>query len=175
MSQTGQLIRTEYEAVIGDVLDLCGRVPERDWQATSGAEGWAVGTVIHHIAAGNQLICDWIRVLARGEDIAISGEEVDRINAVHATDYAQSDRLETMRLLAAEREAGVRLLISLTEGELEREGLFRVPDQRRTTEQMARVLVSHIRSHVRNIESFLESAHSESADEALRANGRPQR
>jgi hypothetical protein len=112
------------------VLDLCGRASNRGWQTTCAAEGWPVGTVIHHLAAGNQVICDWIRVLARGQDIATSGEEVDRMNAAHATDYAYSDRLETMRLLEAEREAGIRLLNSLTDAELAREGLFKVPDQR---------------------------------------------
>jgi hypothetical protein len=173
MSQTGQLIRIEYEAAIDDVLDLCGQVSEHDWQVPSTAEGWPIGTVIHHVAVGNQLICDWIRILARGEDIAISGEEVDRMNAAHATDYARCDRLETMRLVEAEREAGVRLLTSLTDAELAREGLFRVPDQRRTAEQMARVLVSHVRSHLRNIQSLLQNPIGESAHKGSVAEVRP--
>jgi len=155
MGQTVQLIRIDYEAAIDDVLDLCGRASDRDWQTTCAAEGWPVGTVIHHVAAANQVICDWIRALAGGQDIATSGQEVDRMNAAHATNYAHCDRLETMRLIEAEREAGVRLLNSLTDAELAREGLFKVPDQRRTTEQMARAMVSHVRTHLRNIQSAL--------------------
>ena len=77
------------------------------------------------------------------------------MNAAHATNYAHWDRLETMRLIEAEREAGVHLLNSLTDAELAREGLFKVPDQRRTTEQMARAMVSHVRTHLRNIQSAL--------------------
>jgi len=157
MGQTVQLIRIDYEAAIDDVLDFCGRASDRDWQTTCAAEGWPVGTVIHHVAAANQVICDWIRALAGGEDIATSGQEVDRMNAAHATNYAHCDRLETMRLIEAEREAGVRLLNSLTNADLAREGLFKVPDQRRTTEQMARAMVSHVRTHLRNIQSACQT------------------
>ena len=155
MSQTGQLIAIEYRAAIGELADLCSQSSERDWNAMSAAEGWPVGTVIHHLAVSNRVICDWIRVLASGEDIATSSQEVDRINAAHQTEHAHCDRLETLRLLQAEQEAGVRLLTSLTDEELAREGLFKVPDQKRTTEQMARALVGHIRSHLRNVQAVL--------------------
>jgi len=39
MGQTVQLLRIDYEAAIDDVLDLCGRASDRDWQTTCAAEG----------------------------------------------------------------------------------------------------------------------------------------
>jgi len=97
---------------------------EDDWRVLVPEEGWPVGVVLHHVAAGHVLVGDWVDAARRGEDITITTDEIDEANARHAEDFAGVSREETSELLRTNGEELAALLEGLSDAELASEVAF---------------------------------------------------
>lgn len=103
-------LAARFEAAHGEVLAFAGGCSEQAWAALTEAEGWPVGVVLGHIAAGYGAFGRWMAGYAEGRPVTETREAVDAENARQAA-APPPPREETMARLrerARETSAVIR-------------------------------------------------------------------
>ena len=101
-------------------VDNCS---DEDWRKVCSGEGWTVGVVAHHVAAGHFGAIDFVRMIVAGEAIPeITMETIDQMNAQHAKEHANCTREEVLALLRKNGSAFAGYLEGLSEADLVRTG-----------------------------------------------------
>lgn len=147
---------TELERVNEEVVTFVRSCSDDQWRTNVPGENWPVGVVMHHVAAGHQLVGGWIESARNGEDIAITGEEIDSANARHADEQVGVTASETVELLGSNGAALAALIRSLDEDEMERKVRFApAGGALRSTEQLCGAASGHPRSHLAHVKEAL--------------------
>lgn len=154
-SQRAQAIADDVEEAIDQVLRVGERCAAPDWTARTGAEGWTVAAVFHHIASGDELIIRWAQEIATGQDTMEGRDYINTLNTREAERHATCDRMETLRQLRRVRDAVGRVIRGLTEEQLDRVASCAWTGHPQTAEQMARELIDHTRGHLESIRATL--------------------
>ena len=87
-------------------------------------EGWSVGVVLHHIAEGHAHGTRWLEGMARGEGVAETAEDIDRVNAAHAVRAEAVGPAETVALLEVNGNLLEEALRVLSDEDLDRTAPF---------------------------------------------------
>lgn len=158
MSPRADQLVTEFRAVNDDLIASVAGCSDEQWQRHSGAEGWSVAAVAHHVAISNGVIAGMISSHAAGSpDLPnISSADLDAGNAAHARDYATVGKQETLDLLRSNGDAVVQTLQSI-----DHDAFFDQPagvfgGNELSVGQVAQfVLVGHTAGHTASIDETL--------------------
>jgi len=138
-----------------DALDATlAQVGDDKWALPCAAEGWTVGTVVHHIARALARQRSWLE-----EDMAhdFSWDDTNELNSRFAAHPMVSSRRDVLALLQAERRALLDRVASLDDGALDRI-VFRFEGKDRSAERVMRgITVRHIEEHHASIRAALEA------------------
>ena len=150
-TQQGEVIATDMERAMDELLQLCRDCTDREWQTSTAEEGWPIGTVAHHVGVGGRYIIEMVRRVARG---GAAGESMDGYHALNASHAEQAyGREETLAFLEqVRREAGL-FIRSMTDQELGTVGWSVGRRVQRTAGEQAQNLSSHAQSHIESIRS----------------------
>ena len=123
MSQRTKELVERFTAFSNDFIAFVDNCNGKDWQKVCSSEGWTVGVVAHHVAAGHFGAIDFVRMIVAGEAIPeITMEAIDQMNAQHAKEHANCTREEVLGLLRENGSAFVSYLEGLSEADLDRTG-----------------------------------------------------
>jgi hypothetical protein len=136
-----------------DALDATlAEVGEDRWTLPCAAEGWPLGTVVHHIARALARQRSWLED-ERPHDF--SWEDTAELNATFAAHPMVGSRADVLALLRTERRALLDRVASLDEGALDRV-IFRFEGKDRSAERVMRgIVVRHIEEHHASIRAAL--------------------
>jgi hypothetical protein len=81
------------------VLGFVRSCSKEQWLLTVPGESWTVGVVLHHVAEGHEQGRRWLEAMVRGDGMADTAEEIDRVNAAHAVRAERIGPAETLVLL----------------------------------------------------------------------------
>ena len=123
MSQRTKELVQRVTAFNNGFIAFVENCSDEDWRKVCSGEGWTVGVVAHHVAAGHFGAIDLVRMIVVGEAIPeITMETIDRMNAQHAKDHAHCTREEVLGLLRENGSAFASYLAGLSEADLDRTG-----------------------------------------------------
>jgi hypothetical protein len=123
MSQRTKELVARFTAFNKDFIGFVDNCSDEDWLKVCSDEGWTVGLVAHHVAAGHFGAIDFVRMIVAGESIPeITMETIDQMNAQHAKEHANCTREEVLGLLRENGSAFARYLEGLSEADLVRTG-----------------------------------------------------
>jgi len=123
MSQKTKELVERFTAFKNDFIAFVDNCSDEDWRKVCSGEGWTVGVVAHHVAAGHFGAIDFVRMIVAGEAIPeITMETIDQMNAQHAKEHANCTREEVLALLRKNGSAFAGYLEGLSEADLARTG-----------------------------------------------------
>jgi uncharacterized damage-inducible protein DinB len=154
MGERGATLASQFDLANRSLIAAVEGLSDDQWTRLVPGEDWTVGVVVHHIGVGHEVISGWLEVLARGEEIQATPEEIDDFNAEHARQYASCTREETIRFLAENGDAASRVVRSLSDEQLACPGRFR-GEVWTAADMIERVLIGHPQRHMAHVQSVL--------------------
>ena len=125
MSQSTRELVERFIAFNNDFIAFVANCSDEEWRKVCSGEGWTVGVVAHHVAAGHFGTLNLVRMIVAEEAIPeITMEAIDQMNAQHAKEHAHCTREEVLALLRQNGSAFVGYLEGLSETDLVRTGYF---------------------------------------------------
>ena len=123
MSQRTKELVERVTAFNNDFISFVENCSDEEWRKVCSGEGWTVGVVAHHVAAGHLGAIDFVRMIVAGETIPeITMEAIDQMNAQHAKEHANCTQEEVLALLRENGSAFAGYLEGLREADLARTG-----------------------------------------------------
>ena len=148
-SERAKVLADDFAAANADALAFARGCPDSDWSLSVPGEGWSVGVVLHHIAEGHAHSTRWLEGMARGEGVAETAEDIDRVNAAHAARAEVVGPPETVALLEANGSRLEEALRDLSDEDLDRTAPFGPAGGRQLpTGDLAAVAARHTREHL---------------------------
>ncbi|MGB7033454.1 MAG: DinB family protein [Syntrophobacteria bacterium] len=123
MSQRTKELVARFKGFNNEFIAFVDNCSDEDWRKVCSGEGWTVGVVAHHVAAGHFGAIDFVRMIVAGEAIPeITMEAIDQMNAQHAKEHTNCTREEVLALLRKNGSAFAGYLEGLSEADLGRTG-----------------------------------------------------
>ena len=123
MSKKANKLAEKFTTFNNEFIAFVDNCSDEDWRKVCSGEGWTVGVVAHHVAAGHFGAIDFVRMIVAGEAIPeITMETIDQMNAQHAKEHANCTREEVLALLRKNGSAFTGYLEGLSETDLVRTG-----------------------------------------------------
>ena len=121
MSQRTKELVARFTGFNNEFIAFVDNCSDEDWRKVCSGEGWTVGVVAHHVAAGHFGAIDFVRMIVAGEAIPeITMEVIDQMNAQHAKEHTNCTREEVLALLRKNGSAFAGYLEGLSEADLGR-------------------------------------------------------
>jgi len=121
MSQRTKELVARFTGFNNEFIAFVDNCSDEDWRKVCSGEGWTVGVVAHHVAAGHFGVIDFVRMIVAGEAIPeITMEAIDQMNAQHAKEHTNCTREEVLGLLRKNGSAFAGYLEGLSEADLAR-------------------------------------------------------
>ena len=96
------------------------QLSKEEWQKPVIGDGRTVGVIVHHVASVYDLEVELAKVLASGQPIKeATNEVVDAMNAEHARENADVDKIETLALLRHKSQIAAEVVRGFSDKELE--------------------------------------------------------
>lgn len=136
----------------GDLVALLKGLDEERWTRVTEDEGWPVALVGCHVSLGLRRQAKWIELVLRGQrPHAFDWERTHALNALVARRGQRVHPADVLRALAEGLERWRRLLMRMTDDDLDRI-TFLYQEHRRPMAWVAGVLAPrHIDEHLRSI------------------------
>ena len=123
MNQGTKELVERFTAFNNDFIAFVDNCSDEEWRKVCSGEGWTVGVVAHHVAAGHFGAIDLVKLIVAGEAIPqITMEAIDQMNAQHAKEHANCTKEEVLTLLRENGSAFAGYLEGLSETDLVRTG-----------------------------------------------------
>lgn len=159
MSVRAEKLAATLEEVNDEIVAIIVGCTDEQLRQSSVGEGWEVAVVGHHVAVVHTAFAPLAERFAEGgtHSPAVSWDEIHRMNAEHAREYAGVDRqvvLDKLRTNGAELAAKIR---TIGEDQMDRvAGVY--GDNELTVEQVTEyVFVGHPMEHLTSIRATVET------------------
>ena len=125
------------------------------------AEGWAIGTLAHHLAGAHGLVMGLAEGLARGGQLPpITWEAIHGMNARHAREHAACDQRETIALLRGTGDDVAGRIRALDDAGLDRASPWGLADNAplSAAQLIERHIIEHAEGHLASIRETAAAA-----------------
>jgi hypothetical protein len=154
---------TQFDEVHAEVVAFVRACDEHEWRELTTVEGWPVGVVAHHIAAGYTTAMGWIELLRVGEPVPGNSDSHDDGNARHAAEFASTTKEQTLADLETNAAAFREFLAGISADELPMDAMHGpAGGVVISVERMVRATAGHPRFHLGNMRQAV-SADAEQA------------
>jgi hypothetical protein len=121
MSQGTRELAERFTVFNNEVISFVENCSEENWRKLCSEEGWPVGVVARHIAAGHYYASDLVKMIVAGEALPDLGmEAINQMNAQHAQEHADCTRSEVIDILRDKGAAIADYLGGLDDADLDR-------------------------------------------------------
>ena len=153
MGAKAEVLAKEFEAKVQDAAALFGKLTDVDWKKTTGGEKWTVGATAHHVASTYEPITGIIKTIAAGKSVPnFTRQMLDDMNAQHAKEFANCDRIETIALFKKGAAGAAAVVRGLSDAELATKGTVFTGMPPMSAEDMVKgALLDHLDEHVGSI------------------------
>ncbi len=148
---------TQFAAIDEEIRAMIAGCSDADWRQACVDDGRTVGVVTHHIATVEGTIAESFRALSAGEQASprLSAEDIDRMNAQHAEEFATVGKAQTLDLLRANGAAVTDAIAALDDAQLEQfAGVFG-GHELRVAQVVELALLGHFQGHLADIRATL--------------------
>jgi uncharacterized protein (TIGR03083 family) len=142
MSERARILADRFEQANRELISTVERLSDAQWKAKTAGEGWSIGVVAHHIAGGHAGISGLVQKIANGESFPMPN--LDKMNAEHAVQYANTTKAETLALLRQNAAAAAAIVRGLGDAQLDRVGGSLGMSAAQAIE---RILIGHVHDH----------------------------
>jgi hypothetical protein len=158
ISRRSWVLAERFRQLSGELVAVVEGCSDAQWRTICPGERQSVGVTARHVAQWYPTELEQISAIAGGRPFPpLSQEVVDEMNARHAAEHAGCTRDDVLALLRSNAAVVADTIGSFTDAELDRSGTLvgaspRGPEIRGSVQEfIVWTLISHTRSHLRNI------------------------
>jgi uncharacterized damage-inducible protein DinB len=141
----------QFQHANSEFLDLVEGLSDEQWRSPTAGEGWAIGTVAHHVALSHASIARVVQLVATGQPLPpLTMDRINEGNAQHAAQNPNPDRQETLELARSGGATATDVVRGLSDAQLAQTGHLLGRDWT-AGEFAAAVLIGHVRGHTDSI------------------------
>ncbi len=154
---TGEDLAVRFTQSREEFVEAVHRLTDEQWKLRSASEGWTIGAVVQHLAAG-ELGYQRARDFAEGDPSPGYRDmgEIDALNANDAEEFEDCDREETLELLRRNIASMAVWMRGLSDEELGRTGQMVGHAPLTTLQLIEGLLIPHAGTHLVSIGATLE-------------------
>ena len=150
-------LATRLEAVNDDIITLVTDANDEQWRRQSTSEGWSVGVLAHHCA---QVQGFFAGVMAGAEEkepspTTLTTQVVEENNALHARDFADVGKSETLDALRAHGAAAVRHTRTLTDERFDQTAVVFDGQELNLAQVVEFALINHLNEHLASMRATI--------------------
>jgi hypothetical protein len=119
MTKRSEALAQRVEQGHSELVTLIESLSDEEWHAYIPGDTRTVGVVLHHVADVLPVLITLIKMLATGNAITATPQDVDALNAKNAMDYAGCTREETLALLKSNSAQMAAAIRELSDAELD--------------------------------------------------------
>src|SRR2546428_747191 len=99
MGAKAEALAKQFEAKVQEATKVMEKLSDAEWKKVTSAERWPVCVVAHHIAIAHEGIGNLVKSVASGQHKpSMAMDDIDKMNAQHAKDFATAGKAETLAL-----------------------------------------------------------------------------
>jgi hypothetical protein len=157
MGARAEAIAKKFEAKVKEAAKVLDKISDADWKKVTAAEKWPVGVVAHHLAQAHAGLGGIVKHVATGgAPTGMTMDDIHRMNAQHAKDFADVTKAETLELHRKNAAAAAAIVRGLSDQELDRSGNVLGDMPAMTAEQLATgLLCAHVDEHLGSIRATI--------------------
>ena len=120
MNTRAEALATRLELGVTQLVSQVENLTPQQWMAPVDQDGRSIGIVVHHVATMYPLEMELAQNIANGQAVAgVTWDLVAEINAKHAHEYAEPDRMTTLALLRQNSAAAASAIRAMTDAQLD--------------------------------------------------------
>lgn len=121
MSNRAQYLADRLEEGAATLAAFVSELSESEWRATGIPDRRSIGVLVHHVASMYPIEMAVIANAVNGNAITdVTWDDVARINAEHARDFAEVTKAEALELLSRNSRDAARAVRELSDADLDR-------------------------------------------------------
>ena len=157
MPTRAESLAGQFEQAVAEFAQTIEQIPDDEWTAQGGPEGWTIASVAQHVSDQFPLEMQYITAAAEGKQMpAYSWDDINGMNESRAEKNSAASKAEVLRELrdgAASTAAYVR---ALSDEQLDRTGALALAGGASVTAQQlieGGVLIDHVRGHMKSLQA----------------------
>jgi hypothetical protein len=120
MSNRTEALAIRLEQGVAQLSTYAESLNSQQWAAPIAQEGRSIGVLVHHVATMYPLDMELAQTVANGQAVAgVTWEMVAEMNAKHAVEHAQPDRMTTLTLLRRNSAVAATAIRAMTDAQLD--------------------------------------------------------
>ncbi|HUG15869.1 MAG TPA: DinB family protein [Thermomicrobiales bacterium] len=157
MTTRAQQFAAQFQAANAELIAAVEGCNADQWRQATADDGRSVAVVAHHVASVNGAFADMVTRMASGDTVtpAISIDEVHRMNAEHAIEYANVEQADVLDLARSTGDAMYQMLQSLPDDRLDAEAGVFGGNPLTVSQVIEYVVVGHTAEHTATIRATL--------------------
>lgn len=150
-------LTARFNAVNDELVSIVAGCSDEQWRQITESEGWPVAVVAHHVAIVQRAFAGMVEKLAAGETYTpnVDMNEIDRLNAEHAREYANVGKPETLDPLRASRAAIAHLISGLSDTQLDHHAGVFGGNPLTVAQVLDYVVIGHAAAHLDSIRATI--------------------
>jgi uncharacterized protein (TIGR03083 family) len=159
MSKSSAELAQEFNARATEFAELVRGLNDEQWQAVTEAEGWSVGTAVHHVGQSLESTFGLTGLIISDNVPSISMDDIHASNAAHAAEYAHPDKAETLAMIEQSTGTVTEAIAALSDEELDSAAVVAAfgSDPLPVRNWIEMVVIGHIGMHTPSIEAVVNS------------------
>ena len=155
MAKSGAELAQDLNASASEFADLIRGLNDEQWNRTTDAEGWSVGTVAHHVAQSLEVTFGMTDLMLSNSVPPVTFDDINAANAAHAEEHAHPDQAETVAMLEKAAPAIAEGMAALDDASLDHAATIPAfGDEPMTVRAwIENVVIGHIGMHKPSIEA----------------------
>ena len=156
MPTRAESLADQFEQAVNDFAQTIEEIPDDQWSAKGGPEGWTIASVAQHVSGQFPLEMQYITAAAEGKEMpAYSWDDINGMNETRAEKNSAATKAEVLLELrdgAASTAAYVR---ALSDEQLDRTGALALAGGASVSAQQlieGGVLIDHVRGHMKSLQ-----------------------
>jgi hypothetical protein len=156
MGQRSQALAEQFEQANRQMTATIERCSDAQWKTKTPGETWPVGVVAHHVAQALEAVAGIVRLVATGQPLPpMTMDDIHKMNAEHAKQYATVTKDETVALLRKNGAAAAGTVRGLSDEQLDRSAPV-LGEPLMTAQQLVeRGLIGHVKEHHGSIQAVV--------------------
>jgi hypothetical protein len=146
-------LTAQFEATTQNAIEAVQACSDEKWRKPVPDDGRTVGVLAHHMATGDVPIGNIVQAIAGGKPVPpITPEMINQGNALHAQQFANVGKDETIAALRQNGSAAAALVRELTDEQLDRSADL-LGTSWTAERAIQQILIGHIAGHTETIRS----------------------
>src|SRR6266540_610776 len=157
MAGRAESLADRFEQAVAEFANTIERIPDDEWSAKGGPEGWTVAAVAQHVSGQFPLEMEFITAAAEGKPLpSYSWDDINGMNESRAEKNSAASKAEVLRELREGAASTAAYVRALSDEQLDRTGQLALAGGASVTAQQlieGGVLIDHVRGHMKSLQA----------------------